>query len=112
MAGKTVRYHSNVSIGLPDCALQEYFSTMPWLAVPFLDDQLRSVLTRKFNVSLPEYTYCVSPLGKHHNPTALAQHLRTRHPARCHNDSAFATQTALAVTTFKRNDMQSKAELC
>lgn len=25
---------------------------MPWLAVPFKDDQLRSVLTRKFNVSV------------------------------------------------------------
>jgi hypothetical protein len=24
---------------------------MPWLAVPFKDDQLRSVLSRKFNVS-------------------------------------------------------------
>ncbi|KAF8058839.1 hypothetical protein HT031_005407 [Scenedesmus sp. PABB004] len=28
----------------------DYFSSMPWLAVPFQDDQLRSVLTRKFNV--------------------------------------------------------------
>lgn len=28
----------------------EYFSTMPWLAVPYVDDQLRSVLTRKFKV--------------------------------------------------------------
>lgn len=30
---------------------QEYFDSMPWLAVPFKDDQLRSVLSRKFNVS-------------------------------------------------------------
>jgi hypothetical protein len=35
----------------PVHVLQDYFSTMPWLAVPFKDDQLRSVLSRKFNVS-------------------------------------------------------------
>jgi hypothetical protein len=30
--------------------LQEYFGSMPWMAVPFRDDQLRSVLSRKFQV--------------------------------------------------------------
>lgn len=29
---------------------QDYFQGMPWLAVPYTDDQLRSVLSRKFNV--------------------------------------------------------------
>eukprot|EP00878_Enallax_costatus_P028724 GHUV01031060.1.p2 GENE.GHUV01031060.1~~GHUV01031060.1.p2 ORF type:complete len:108 (+),score=27.14 GHUV01031060.1:294-617(+) len=28
----------------------KYFATMPWLAVPWRDDQLRSVLSRKFKV--------------------------------------------------------------
>lgn len=32
--------------------MQDYFDSMPWLAVPWKDDQLRSVLSRKFNVSL------------------------------------------------------------
>lgn len=41
--------------------LQEYFSTMPWLAVPFKDDQLRSVLSRKFNVGLtPKLQHAVT----------------------------------------------------
>lgn len=44
-------HHACVCCALPHPALQEYFGGMPWLAVPFQDDQLRSVLSRKFNVS-------------------------------------------------------------
>eukprot|EP00775_Hariotina_reticulata_P011953 gene11953-12096_t len=39
-----------VSMDKDQAQFDEYFATMPWLAVPFVDDQLRSVLSRKFNV--------------------------------------------------------------
>lgn len=36
--------------------LQEYVGSMPWTAVPFRDDQLRSVLSRKFKVGRQFHT--------------------------------------------------------
>eukprot|EP00879_Flechtneria_rotunda_P006558 GHRR01006891.1.p1 GENE.GHRR01006891.1~~GHRR01006891.1.p1 ORF type:complete len:208 (+),score=49.63 GHRR01006891.1:71-625(+) len=41
----------------------EYFATMPWLAVPFQDDQLRSVLSRKFKVNGIPHLVVLGPDG-------------------------------------------------